>query len=204
MARRFHGGKLVLASHNPGKLREIQGLLASFGVDVISAPELGLTEPEETGESFAANARIKALAAARTSGLVALADDSGLGAAALDGAPGVHSARWAGPERDYAGAMEELERRLAERGALAPERRRAAFTAALCLAWPDGHSELFEGDVHGTLVWPFRGDRGFGYDPMFQPDGHTLTFAEMEPEEKDAISHRARALRRLIDACFRA
>ena len=204
MARKFDGGKLVLASHNPGKLREIRDLLAPFAAEVVSAAELGLAQPQETGKSFAANARIKALTAAQASGFVALADDSGLTVAALGGAPGVHSARWAGPEGDFGQAMEKLERALAGKGALRPEQRRAAFVAALCLAWPDDHSELFEGSVHGTLVWPYRGGEGFGYDPMFQPDGHDLTFGEMEPESKHAISHRARALEKLARACFGA
>ena len=204
MARRFSGGKLVVASHNPGKLKEISDLLAPFPVQAVSAAELGLPEPEETGTTFAANARTKALSAARVSGLVALADDSGLVVAALGGAPGIHSARWAGADGDFAAAMARLERELEAKGAATPDERRAAFVAALCLAWPDGHCETFEGLIEGTLVWPFRGDRGFGYDPMFQPEGHDLTFGEMEPEQKHAISHRARALAKLVRACFGA
>jgi XTP/dITP diphosphohydrolase len=203
LARRFEGDRLVVASHNPGKVSEIGALLEPFAITVLPAAELGLEEPEETGESFAANARIKALAAARASGLPALADDSGLAVAALDGAPGVRSARWAGPGRDFGSAMAKVERKLAEAGARALPERRAAFVAALCLAWADGHAELFEGRVEGTLVWPVRGTKGFGYDPMFVPDGHDLTFAEMEPADKHAISHRARAFAKLTTACFR-
>ncbi len=204
MARRFEAGRLVVASHNPGKVREIAELLAPVRAEVVSAAELGLPEPAETGESFAANARIKALAAARASGLAALADDSGLVVAALDGAPGIHSARWAGRGRDFARAMERVERELDAKGASRPAQRRAAFVAALCLAWPDGHAEVFEGTVEGTLVWPLRGDKGFGYDAMFRPDGHDLTFGEMEAPAKHAISHRARAFEKLTRACFRA
>ncbi len=204
MARRFPGGPLLLASHNPGKLREIRDLLAPLSVEVISAAELGLPQPEETGTTFAANARAKALAGAEASGRVALGDDSGLVVAALGGAPGIQSARWAGVEGDFAAAMARLERELAAKGAATSDERRAAFVAALCLAWPEGHCEAFEGRVDGTLVWPFRGHRGFGYDPMFQPQGHDLTFGEMEPEQKHAISHRARALAKLVRACFGA
>lgn len=194
----------MVASHNPGKVREFGELLAPLGAELVSASELGLPEPEETGASFAENARIKALAAAEVSGSVALADDSGLAVAALGGAPGIHSARWAGSGRDFAEAMVRIEKELEERGARDPGQRRAAFVAALCLAWPDGHCEDFEGRIEGTLVWPFRGDRGFGYDPMFLPEGFDRTFGEMEPDEKHAISHRARAFRQLVAACFGA
>ena len=173
-----------------------------FGVACVSASALGLPEPEETGDSFAANAAIKAEAAALAAGLPALADDSGLAVDALGGAPGIYSARWAGPGKDFDIAMREVERRLAEAGALTPGERRAHFVCALCLAWPDGHKEIFIGRVDGTLVWPPRGDKGFGYDPMFLPDGHDITFGEMEPDAKHAISHRADAFRQLIDACF--
>jgi len=195
--RRFDGGKLVIASHNAGKVREIGELLAPFGVEVVPAGALGLAEPEETGATFIDNAVIKAEAAAFTSGLPALADDSGLAVQALDGRPGIHSARWAGPARDFRAAMRKVEEALAGRAD-----RRAHFVAALALAWPDGHMETVEGTVHGILVWPPRGDRGFGYDPMFVPDGHTQTFGEMEPAAKHAISHRADAFRRLVAICF--
>ncbi|MEE8247935.1 MAG: RdgB/HAM1 family non-canonical purine NTP pyrophosphatase [Alphaproteobacteria bacterium] len=204
MARRFEGDRLVLASHNPGKVSELRELLAPFAITAVSAAELGLEEPEESGGSFAANARIKALAAARAASRAALADDSGLVVAALAGAPGVQSARWAGPGRDFEMAMAKVERALAKADAQAPGERRAAFVAALCLAWEDGHVELFEGRVEGTLVWPFRGTRGFGYDAMFVPDGHDLTFGEMEPTAKHVLSHRARAFEQLVAACLRA
>ena len=204
MARRFDGDRLVLASHNPGKVREIRELLAPFAITALSAAELGLEEPEESGASFAANARIKALAAARASTLAALADDSGLVVAARAGAPGAQSARGAGPGRAFEMAMAKVERALATAGAQAPGERRAAFVAALCLAWADGHAELFEGRVEGTLVWPFRGRKGFGYDAMFVPDGHDLTFGEMEATAKHVLSHRARAFEQLVAACLRA
>ena len=200
MARHFREQKLVIASHNPGKVREIGELLAPFGVEVLSAGALGLPEPAEDGLTFAANAEIKARAAAATSGLPALADDSGLVVHGLDGAPGIYSARWAGPAKDFAQAMRRVWSELAERRA---GDRRAYFVAALALCWPDGHCETHQGEVHGTLVWPPRGTRGFGYDPMFRADGQTLTFGEMEPAAKHALSHRANAFRKLIDACFR-
>jgi len=204
MRRHFTGGGILVASHNAGKVREIRELLAPYAAAVRSAVELGLPEPEETGATFRANAELKARAAARNRlGLVALADDSGLAVDALDGAPGIYSARWAGPAKDFAIAMDEVERRLQALGAATPERRTARFVAVLSLAWPDGHCESFEGTVEGRLVWPPRGRKGFGYDPMFVPDGHDITFGEMEPEAKHAISHRARAFRQLIDACFR-
>jgi len=198
-ARPFKGGRLVVASHNAGKLREIRDLLAPFGVDAVSAGDLGLPEPEETGSSFIANAELKALAAATAAGLPALADDSGLAVDALAGDPGIYSARWAGPARDFALAMRKVWQ------ALPPDcgDRRAHFVSVLTLAWPDGHRESFEGRVHGHLTWPPRGDRGFGYDPMFVPDGFDITFGEMEPALKHTISHRAVAFRQLIDACFR-
>lgn len=197
MARRFDGGRLVIASHNKGKVREIGELLAPFGADVVSAGALGLAEPEETGATFIDNAVIKAEAAARASGRPALADDSGLAVHALDGRPGIHSARWAGPERDFMVAMRKVEEALAGRAD-----RGAHFVAALVLAWPDGHLEKVEGTVYGSLVWPPRGDKGFGYDPMFLPDGGDLTFGEMEPAAKHAISHRADAFRKLVAICF--
>jgi XTP/dITP diphosphohydrolase len=195
--RRFEGGRLVIASHNPGKVGEIHDLLAPYGAEVVSAGELGLPEPEETGETFEANALLKAHAAAAAAGLPALADDSGLAVAALGGAPGIYSARWAGPGKDFAAAMQRVERELGE----TPDRR-AEFVCALVLAWPDGHAETVRGTVTGTLVRPPRGEHGFGYDPMFVPDGHTRTFGEMAPEEKHAISHRADAFGKLVAACF--
>jgi XTP/dITP diphosphohydrolase len=198
MRRRFSGDRLVIASHNPGKVREIAELLAPFAVAVVSAGELGLPEPEETGATFAENAALKARAAATAAGLPALADDSGLVVPALDGAPGIYSARWAGPEKDFRIAMQRVETALAGKAD-----RRAYFACALAIAWPDGHVEPFEDDVHGRLVWPPRGDRGFGYDPMFRADGHDETFGEMEPAAKHRISHRARAFRLLVDTCFR-
>lgn len=198
------GDVLVLASHNPGKARELSELVAPFGLTVRSAAELGLPEPEETGATFEENARLKALAAARASGLPALADDSGLAVDALGGEPGIYSARWAGPNKDFAVAMRRVEDRLNAVGATTPDRRRARFVAVLSLAWPDGESREWRGEVAGTLVWPPRGDRGFGYDPIFLPDGHTRTFGEMSAEEKhgwkpgngEALSHRARAFAR--------
>jgi XTP/dITP diphosphohydrolase len=202
--RAFPGGKLVIASHNPGKVREIGDLLRPFGVEAISACELGLPEPEETGTTFEANAGLKARAAAEASGLPALADDSGLAVDALSGEPGIYSARWAGPDRNWLAAMGKVHQLLNEKGATAPEVRSARFVCALCLAWPDGGQETFVGHAAGTLVWPPRGEKGFGYDPIFMPEGHDVTFGEMEPEAKHAISHRAQAFRKLIDACFRS
>ncbi|TVR97923.1 MAG: RdgB/HAM1 family non-canonical purine NTP pyrophosphatase [Rhodospirillales bacterium] len=198
MARLFSGGPLVIASHNPGKIREIRDLLLPFGAEILAAAELDLPEPAETGRSFVANAEIKALAAATVSGHPALADDSGLVVAALRNQPGIYSARWAGPEKDFAKAMAEVETRLS--GIID---RRGHFACALALAWPDGHVETFEGTVYGHLVWPPRGDRGFGYDPMFVPNGYDVTFGEMAPELKHRISHRAEAFRKLVDGCFR-
>ncbi|MDE2166211.1 MAG: RdgB/HAM1 family non-canonical purine NTP pyrophosphatase [Alphaproteobacteria bacterium] len=197
--RRITGGCLAIATHNPGKLREIAELLRPYGVETVGAAALGLPEPEETGATFEANAQLKALTAARASGLPALADDSGLAVAALGGAPGIHSARWGGPEKDFAAAMRRVERELA-----GTTDRRASFVAALALAWPDGRVETFRGEVHGTLVFPPRGTRGFGYDPIFVPEGGRETFGEMEPTAKHAISHRARAFAKLIAACFGA
>ena len=197
MARRFAGGKLVIASHNPGKAREIAELLAPYGVAVTMAGALGLAEPEETGATFADNARIKALAAAKGSGLPSLADDSGLEVQALGGRPGVESARLAGPAKDFALAMRKIEDEL--KGA---RDRRANFICALALCWPDGECAAFEGRVDGTLVWPPRGTLGFGYDPVFVAHGHAITFGEMAPEKKHAISHRADAFRKLVAACF--
>jgi XTP/dITP diphosphohydrolase len=198
------GDVLVLASHSPGKARELSELVAPFGLTVRSAAELSLPEPEETGATFEENARLKALAAATASGLPALADDSGIAVDALGGDPGIYSARWAGPRKDFSIAMRAVEDRLQAAGATAPNQRRAKFVAVLSLAWPDGETREWRGEVAGTLVWPPRGDRGFGYDPMFLPDGHARTFGEMPAEEKhgwkpgegDALSHRARAFAR--------
>ena len=191
------GGRLVIATHNPGKLSEIAELLAPCGVETLSIGAFSDVEPEETGTSFTANARIKA-AAATLSGLPALADDSGLVVPALGGEPGIHSARWAGPTKDFRLAMEKVEQALQGQAD-----RRAHFVCALCLAWPGGETRVFEGRVDGSLVWPPRGDRGFGYDPVFQPAGHAITFGEMAPAEKHAMSHRARAFALLVDALFR-
>ena len=196
MPRRFQGGRLVIASHNPGKVEEIAALLAPFAVETVAAGRLGLPEPEETGESFEANAALKALAAAEASGLPALADDSGLVVPALGGAPGIYSARWAGSAKDFSMAMARVERELGDR------ERSALFVAVLGLAWPDRHLEIFRGEVRGRLVWPPRGERGFGYDPMFLPDGGSLTFGEIDPAEKHRISHRARAFAKLVAACL--
>jgi XTP/dITP diphosphohydrolase len=211
MAHRRLAGRVVIATHNPGKLAEMRELLTPYGVDAVSAGELGLPEPEETGTTFAANARIKAQAAARISKLPAFSDDSGLAVDALDGEPGIFSARWAGPDKDFATAMARIDTLLRERGALMPQQRKAHFVSALCVAWPDGHLEEFEARVDGTLVWPPRGERGFGYDPMFLPDGHAHTFGEMDAIEKhglpprgQGLSHRARAFVKLAEACLRA
>lgn len=203
MARRhFAGDTLVIASHNAGKVREIGDLIAPFKVLAVSAGELGLPEPEETGLTFVANAELKALAAAKAAQLPALADDSGMSVDALDGAPGIYSARWAGPSKDFGKAMEKVWRAVEDKGAEPPFG--AQFVCALSLAWPDGHVESFEGICPGRLVWPPRGLHGFGYDPMFLPalNNETRTFGEMPAAEKHAISHRALAFRQLIDACF--
>ncbi len=210
MRKLVRGGRLVVASHNPGKLREISDLVRPFGLDAVSAGALGVSEPEETETTFAGNARLKALHSARTTGLPALSDDSGLEVEALGGDPGVYSARWAGPTKDFGLAMQKVQAALAAKaawpdagvGALAVAGPRANFTAALCLAWPDGESQIFEGKVFGHLVWPPRGETGFGYDPMFLADGETLTFGEMPPEQKHGISHRARAFRLFVEACL--
>ncbi|MGO9358468.1 MAG: RdgB/HAM1 family non-canonical purine NTP pyrophosphatase [Xanthobacteraceae bacterium] len=202
-------GRLVIATHNPGKLAEMRELLAPHGIDAVAAGELGLAEPEETGTSFRANAAIKARAAAQAASLPAFADDSGLVVDALDGAPGIYSARWAGEPKDFAAAMARVERLLQERGARAPAERKAHFVSALCVAWPDGHVEEVEARVDGTLVWPPRGEAGFGYDPFFVPDGHSRTFGEMSSEEKHGLpprgrglSHRARAFLKLREICL--
>lgn len=198
--RKLEPGKLVIASHNPGKVREIAALLGPYGLDVVSADALGLPEPEETGTTFIANAELKARAAADLSGYPALADDSGLCVEALGGEPGIFSARWAGPAKDFREAMRRVEMNLQEKG---PDiGRDAHFICALSLAWPDGHIESFEGRVDGVLVWPPRGDKGFGYDAMFQPLGHDITFGEMDPDAKHAMSHRADAFAQLVAAVF--
>jgi len=202
-------GNVVIATHNPGKLKEMRELLAPYGIAAVSAGELGLPEPEETGTTFRDNARIKAQAAAKAANLPAFADDSGLAVDALGGAPGIHSARWAGEAKDFAYAMQRVEDELRARNATTPDQRRAHFISALCVAWPDGHVEEFEATVDGTLVSPPRGTLGFGYDPMFLPDGHTRTFGEMPAEEKHGLpphgkglSHRARAFLMLAAACL--
>jgi XTP/dITP diphosphohydrolase len=209
MAHRPIAGRLVIATHNPGKLTEMRDLLAIYGVDAISAGDLKLAEPEETGTTFRANARIKAEAAATAANMPAFADDSGLVVDALDGQPGIYSARWAGPDKDFRFAMNKIQTLLIERGAKAPERRRGHFVSALCVAWPDGHLEEFEATVDGTVVWPPRGNLGFGYDPLFLPDGQTKTFGELPSEEKHGLpphgrglSHRARAFLKLAEACL--
>ncbi|MEQ9641899.1 MAG: RdgB/HAM1 family non-canonical purine NTP pyrophosphatase [Alphaproteobacteria bacterium] len=195
--RRFTGGELVVASHNQGKIDEIAALLAGRPVRLLGAAELGLPEPEETGSTFAANAMLKARAAVAGSGKPSLADDSGIAVAALGGDPGIFSARWAGPNRDFMVAMGKVQDALGDNSD-----RRARFISVLALAWPDGHVELFEGTVDGTLVWPPRGTNGFGYDPMFVPEGRAQTFGEMTPDEKEKLSHRARSMKLLLDACF--
>jgi len=203
-------GQVVIATHNPGKLKEMRDLLAPYSIAAQSAGELGLAEPKETGRTFAENARIKAMAAAMATGVPAFADDSGLVVDALGGDPGIHSARWAGPVKDFRTAMNRIQTLLIERGARNIEQRRAHFIAALCLAWPDGHVEDFEGRVYGVAVWPPRGDQGFGYDPIFKPDGFDRTFGQMTAQEKhglppqgQGLSHRARAFIKLAQACLR-
>ena len=201
---------IVVASHNAGKIAEIADLIGPLGFSAKSAAELSFDVPEETGTTFEENAAIKALASARTSGLPALADDSGIAVDALDGAPGVYTADWAETEdgsRDFGMAMEKVEKLLVEKGATTPEQRTARFVCVLCLAWPDGHTETFRGEVEGTLIWPPRGEKGHGYDPVFMPAGHDRTFGEMEPDEKPhggpqdggALSHRARAFRLFVE-----
>jgi len=202
-------GKLIIATHNKGKLIEMRELLAPFGITATSAGELDLPEPEETGTTFRANARIKAVAAAKATNLPAFSDDSGLAVDALGGYPGIYSARWAGPEKDFMGAMTRVNELINDLGATTPEKRKAHFVSALCVAWPDGHLEEFQAHVDGTIVWPPRGDKGFGYDPFFLPDGYTTTFGEMSSEQKHGLpplglglSHRARAFVKLAEACL--
>ena len=209
MSRRLEG-RVVIATHNPGKLREMRELMEPYGIECVSAGELGLPEPVEDGDTFVANALIKARAATGATGLPAFADDSGLCVEALGGAPGIYSARWAGQGKDFAGAMERVERELRALGATTPDRRRAHFISALAVVWPDGHEQVVEGRVDGTIVAP-RGTKGFGYDPLFLPDGHARTFGEMTSEEKHgfprdgsrALSHRARAFQDLALICLR-
>lgn len=194
-----HEKKLVLASHNAGKLREIADLLRPFDIEVVNAGALGLAEPEETGISFVENAELKARAATSASGILALSDDSGLCVSALDGQPGIYSARWAGPHKDFSRAMLRVQDELTRNRS---QDRRAHFVCVLALCWPDGHCETFQGEVHGQLVFPPRGNRGFGYDPIFMADGYDISFGEMEPDAKHAISHRAQAFKQMINACF--
>jgi XTP/dITP diphosphohydrolase len=202
-------GKLVIATHNAGKLVEMRELLAPYGITATSAGELDLPEPEETGTTFRANARIKAEAAAKATGLPAFSDDSGLAVDALKGYPGIYSARWAGPEKNFLGAMTRVNDLINDLGATTPDKRKAHFVSALCVAWPDGHREEFEARVDGIIVWPPRGEKGFGYDPFFLPDGYKTTFGEMSSEEKHGLpphglglSHRARAFVKLAEACL--
>ena len=204
MARRFVLPKLVVATHNRGKAGEIRTMLGAFGVEIVSAGDLGLPAPDETGTTFEENVTIKALAATRASGLPVLADDSGLSVHALDGQPGVHSADWEGPARDAKVAMQRIQDELAMRGVPRTDVARAAtFHCVLALAWPDEHLELFHGTCDGSIVWPPRGSGGHGYDPCFQPKGDTRTTAQMSDAEKNGISHRGRAFRMMVEACFR-
>ncbi len=202
MTRKFTETRILFATHNVGKLEEVQQLFAPYGVSVVGAAEMNLPEPEETENTFVGNARIKAHAATKATGMPALSDDSGIEVEALDNAPGVYTADWAEtPDgRDFLMAMTKTHDLLEK--ANAPHPRRARFCATMVLAWPDGHDEVFEGTVNGTLVWPIRGDLGHGYDPMFQPDGHEQTFAEMTADQKNAISHRADVFAKLITGCF--
>jgi XTP/dITP diphosphohydrolase len=213
--RKLDTKTIVVASHNAGKIREIEDLIGPFGFSAKSAAALNFEEPDETGTTFEENATIKALASAKASGLPALSDDSGIVIDALDGAPGVYTANWAETAdgtRDFAMAMEKVEKALAEKGATETKDRTARFVSVLCLAWPDGHTELFRGEVEGHVVWPPRGDRGFGYDPVFQPEGYETTFGEMSAEEKhgwkpgdaSALSHRARAFKLFVETCLKA
>ena len=203
MARRLAAARLIVASHNAGKVREIAALLDSLGIEAVGASALGLAEPEETGDTFTANAALKARAAAEASGEPALADDSGLVVPALDGAPGIYSARWAGPGKDFRVAMDRIDAELAARE-LETVGAAAYFVCALSLGWPAGHCETVEGRADGTLTYPPRGQHGFGYDPLFVPDGHGRTFGEMLPEEKQPLTHRARAFEKLAAACLPA
>jgi XTP/dITP diphosphohydrolase len=213
--RKLNTRTIVVASHNAGKIAEIADLIGPFGFSAKSAKELNFSEPDETGTTFEENSAIKALASAKASGLPALSDDSGLVIDALDGAPGVYTANWAEREdgsRDFPWAMEKVEKALQERGATEPAQRTARFVSVLCLAWPDGHTEFFRGEIEGSVAWPPRGTAGFGYDPIFQPEGHARTFGEMTADEKhgwkpgdpEALSHRARAFKRFVETCLEA
>ena len=199
MTRRLQPGRLVVASHNRGKIVEIAALVAPFGVTPVSAADLGLPEPEETGTTFAANAELKARASALATGLPALADDSGLSVAALGGDPGIYSARWAGPSKDFNVAMADVHRKMQASGSSLTTAR---FVCALAVSWPDGGDQTFEGTVEGNIVWPMRGTHGFGYDPMFVPTGYDITFGEMDPAKKHAMSHRAKAFALFVEACL--
>lgn len=203
MARKFTEKKLVIASHNEGKVREIRELLSSYDIEVISGAEFNLPEPEETGKTFLENAAIKSDFFAKETNLPSLADDSGLVVPALGGAPGIFSARWAGEKRDFSVAIEKVKEELTNKGTL-PRGQAAHFICALSLTWPDGHREQFEGRVEGSLTFPPRGKKGFGYDPIFEPEGYGMTFAEMEGDDKHSISHRADAFNQLVSACFPA
>jgi len=198
-ARKLRPGTLIIASHNDGKIKEINGLISPFQIEAVSAKKLGLEDPEETEKTFAGNASLKAQAAAQAANLPALADDSGLEVTALGGAPGIYTARWAGEPRDFGRAMEKVEQALLKTGG---DDFSARFVCTLCLAWPDGHEEIFEGAVRGRLSFPPRGQNGFGYDPIFIPDGYDITFGEMDPADKHAITHRAVAFRKLTKACL--
>ncbi len=200
--RKLANAKIVIATHNKGKLEEFRALLKPYGVEVVSAGELGLPEPVETEATFAGNARIKALSAMKASGLIAVSDDSGLCVEALGGEPGVYTADWAGPDRDWNRAMRLVEEKLQAKGATTPEKRHAYFSCTLCVVWPDGEEKIYEGRAEGTLAWPPRGALGHGYDPMFVPAGDSRTFAELSPEEKNMISHRAKALEKLVRDLF--
>eukprot|EP01037_Dinobryon_pediforme_P002541 gene2541-2580_t len=211
MSRLLDTPRLILASHNKGKLREMRDLMADYGIEIVSAGELGLTEPEETGQTFIENAELKALTAAKAAQIPSFADDSGLCVEALNNEPGIYSARWAGESKDFYAAMAKIEDLLQQAGAHMSSQRRAHFVSALTIAWPDGHVESFEGKIYGEIVWPPRGDAGFGYDPFFLPEGHDRTFGEMTAEEKHglpkdgglALSHRARAFQMLAKACLK-
>lgn len=200
--RSLRGQKLLIATHNRGKLKEFAAILAPYGVNAVSAGDLGISEPEETEATFRGNARIKAEHAMKASGLISLADDSGLCVDALDGAPGVYTANWAGPNRDWPMAMRLVEEKLQAAGARSPEQRQAAFNCTLCVVWPDGEERFYEGQAPGHLVWPPRGQQGHGYDPVFVPEGETQTFGEMDPARKNQISHRARALEKFFRDLF--
>lgn len=213
--RKLDTRTIIVASHNAGKIREIRDLIGPLGFEAKSAADLNFIEPDETGTTFEENAAIKALASAKAAGLPALSDDSGLVIDALGGAPGVYTANWAEKEdgsRDFSMAMEKVETALVEKGADTPADRTARFVSVLCLAWPDGHTELFRGEIEGTVIWPPRGTQGFGYDPVFQPEGFETTFGEMSAEEKhgwkpgdtQALSHRARAFKRFVETCLEA